>query len=213
MTRFLSLLLLLVLPLFSYAINVKIENARIDVDSKNKAGDPVIETHCILHVDGIKGEDFDLVAIVKDDEGNWHKDSYGNTVKTHYKCNATYENSIWNDIRVYLKHSKLAPKSGKHSYEVYLYVYYNKEWYGGVLAGSYTHTGASSDSSSNNSSRNSSSTSSGSNTTTATCGVCHGSGIMTCLGCGGMGGSNQWRCQTTPPYSQYYVWGSLLQEQ
>ncbi len=38
------------------------------------------------------------------------------------------------------------------------------------------------------------------------CGVCKGSGIITCLLCYGNGGSAQWRCLTYPPYTQYTEW-------
>lgn len=37
-----------------------------------------------------------------------------------------------------------------------------------------------------------------------------GSGIMTCLLCNGAGGSQQWRCLTYPPYSQYYEWVTCM---
>ncbi|MDE6099494.1 MAG: hypothetical protein K2G01_00470 [Paramuribaculum sp.] len=197
-----------ILFLFFYAaasaIDVKIENPHLIVDAKNDAGDPVIAAHSKLHVSGIKGKKFDLVAIVKDDNGKWHTDANGNVVKTHYECTATYENTLWNDISVYIRHNKLAPKKGKHDYEVFLYVYYDGKWYGGTKAGSYTQTGNSSSSSRSQSS--SSSSSSKSSSKTITCGVCNGSGIIVCLLCGGAGGRQNWRCLTYPPYSQYYEW-------
>lgn len=191
------------------AIDVKIENPDLVVDAKNNVGVPVIAAHSKLHVSGIKGKKFDLVAIVKDDNGNWHTDANGNTVKTHYECTATYENTVWNDISVYIRHNKLAPKPGKHNYEVFLYVYYNGDWYGGTKVGSYSLTGSSSSgnkSSSSGSTQHSSSVSRQNSSKTVTCSVCNGTGITVCLLCGGVGGRQNWRCLTYPPYSQYYEW-------
>lgn len=141
--NYLLILFLAFLPINSVAITVGINNPRIVLDAKNNVGDPVISAHCQLDVSGIRGQNFDLVAIVMDDDGEWHKDSKGNLVKTHYKCNATYDNTTWKDIEVYLKHNELFPKSGKHTYKVYLYVYYNNKWYGRTYAGSYDLTGGS----------------------------------------------------------------------
>lgn len=186
------------MPVFAFGIQVKIENPWIDLQAENSAGDPVISAHCKLNVTGIKGKDFDMVAIIKGEDGEWHTDEAGNTVKTHYKCNATYEDSHWKDLQVFIPFDRLAPKPGKHTYIVYLYVYYNNEWYGGTLAGTFTHNNICS------SRRNSSD--SNSHGRTADCGVCKGSGIITCLLCNGMGGSNQYRCLTYPPYSSYYEW-------
>lgn len=205
-----SFLLSIFLPMLVFAIDVKIENPHLDLDAKNNLGNAVISAHCKLTVSGIKGKDFDLVAIVKDDKGEWHKNSSGNTVKTYYKCNATYQSTEWKDIQVYLKHSVLAPKPGKHTYEVFLYVYYNDNWYGGVRAGSYNLTG-SSNANSNNSSKSSSRSNttrsnSNSSTTTVTCAVCKGSGLTNCLMCAGLGGRSQFRCLPYPPYTSYTEW-------
>ncbi len=200
--RFISFIIALFWAFSLFAIQVKIESPRLDLDAKNNVGNGVISAHCKLNIIGIKGKSFDLVAIVKDDNGDWHSDSYGNTVKTHYSCRADYENTTWQDIQVYLPHSKLAPKSGKHTYKVYLYVYYNSNWYGGTYAGSYDLTGKQSDnhsvsrSSSSNrrtttkSSQKSVSSSSRSkrndlSTMKINCVVCHGTGV--CQNCGGLG--------------------------
>jgi len=45
---------------------------------------------------------------------------------------------------------------------------------------------------------------------TAPCGVCQGSGVIVCLLCSGAGGSQQWRCLTYPPYTQYYEWVNCM---
>ena len=206
--KFLSTAMILLFPLFAMGINVKIENGRLDLDAKNNLGNPVISVHSKLTVSGIKGKDFDLVAIVKDDTGEWHQDSDGNTVKTHYKCNATYDSSVWSDIEVYLKHSKLAPKKGKHTYKVYLYVYYNGDWHGGTYIGSYTQTGSGSSSSqrSSSSGKTTAGTSHTHSSITIQCTFCNGAGTRTCLVCGGTGGFNIVQYLTYPPYSAYYVW-------
>lgn len=210
--------LFMLMGLVTHGINVKIEDARIVIDAKNNQGDNVIATHCKLNVSGIKGQKFDLVAIVEDDNGDWHKNATtGNPVKRHYTCTATYENTEWSDIQVYLYHKDLAPKPGKHDYKVYLYVYYGGEWYGRTYAGTYSHEGpratsssngsrSSSSSSSSSSRSNSSTSSSQASSTTVTCNVCSGTGITTCLLCSGVGGFNQYRCLTYPPYTSYYEW-------
>ncbi|MCH5240645.1 MAG: hypothetical protein J1F38_10510 [Muribaculaceae bacterium] len=221
MRRTLLVIVGLIFSLLSYGIDVKISNPRLDLDAKDNSGEGMISAHCKLNVKGIKGRDFDLVAIVKDDTGEWHNDRNGNPVKTHYKCNATYEDSEWKDIQVYLRHKKLAPKPGKHTYKVYLYVYYNGEWYNGTYAGSYDLEGPSSSTGSKSSGSSGSRSSSGGNTSnrasssqktskTTKCGVCSGSGIITCLLCAGAGGTQQWRCLTYPPYSSYYVWVNCI---
>ncbi len=184
--KFLFFILNFLLPIYCMAITVKINNPRLDVDANNNSGDPVISVHCTLNVSGIEGKDFDLVAIVMDENGDWHKDNEGNTVKTHYKCIATYDNSTWKDIEVWLKHSNLSPKQGKHSYKVYLYVYYNEEWYGRTYAGSYNMTGNSSNSHSTHTHNSSNQNSESYNS--IKCTNCGGTGSHTCWGCGGQGG-------------------------
>ena len=141
LTKILFYILFLFIPVSLFGIDVKIENPRLDLDTGDGYGNNVIAVHSKLTVSGIKGENFDLVAIVQDDLGNWHVDSYGNTVKTHYTVNAPYEVTEWNDISVFLKHSNLSPKPGRHTYKIFLYVYYKNEWYGGVYAGAYDLTG------------------------------------------------------------------------
>lgn len=44
------------------------------------------------------------------------------------------------------------------------------------------------------------------NNTSYVCSACDGSGITTCLLCGGVGGFNQTRYLTYPPYSAYLAW-------
>ena len=206
MKKFICCLAAFLMFFTSSAIVVKIENPRINVDAKNNVGNPVISASCKLKVDGIKGKDFDLVAIVKDDKGQWHTSPGGSTVKTHYGCNATYEQSVWNDISVYIRHDKLYPKPGKHSYEVYLYVYYDGNWYGGTKAGSYNQTGASSSSSSSSYASNRSSSSSSSDYETVTCKSCNGTGKSMCLGgCLGTGVIKTVQNTGYPYYSTYLV--------
>lgn len=205
------------------AISINFEKTWLDLDTKTKKGVPAIAAHAKLHISGIKGQDFDLVAIVQDDNGEWHKNRQGDIVKTHYKVNATYDDSTWENIMVYIRHNRLAPKPGKHEYKVYLYIYYDGKWLDGKLAGTYSLTGSSSSSKRSSSSTSSSSTRRSSSSTqrhssthrhsstqTGTCGVCQGSGIMTGLLCNGAGGSQQWRCLTYPPYSQYYEWVTCM---
>ncbi len=196
-------LITLLFPFYAMGITVKVENPWLDLDAKNSAGNSVISAHCKLTVSGIKGEDFDLVAIVKDDEGKWHTDANGNTVKTHYKCNATYDPCYWEDIEVFLRHSKLSPKVGKHSYKVYIYVYYNGEWYDGTYAGSYVLTGTNNSSSSSNSSNN---YAHNHTSKRVTCSACNGTGNVMCLSCIGLGGNNVLRFLPYPPYTSYYEW-------
>ena len=200
-------------PIYSLGISVKINNPKMDLDAKNNLGTPAISVHCNLTVSGIKGKDFDLVAIVQDSHGNWHENSNGSLVKTHFKNHSPYESSVWDDIQVYLPHNKLSPKIGNHTYKVYLYVYYNGDWYGRTYAGSYNLEGKSSslsDTHTSSHSYSSNKSSQSSSSTTITCNVCAGGGITTCLLCGGTGGSNQYRCLTYPPYTSYYEWVSCM---
>ncbi|MGN0231132.1 MAG: hypothetical protein ACI4A8_02845, partial [Muribaculaceae bacterium] len=186
----LYIFLFLLIPFVSNAINVNIENPWLDIHAKNDDGKNIISAHCQLHVSGIKGESFDLVAIVQNENGEWHTDKDGNTVKTHYNVKATYDDSYWNDIQVWLRYSKLAPLNGKHTYTVYLYVYYDGEWYGGVKAGIYTRTGGkkTTSSSSKSSSKTANSKSSSDSSDYMGCLNCYGTGKMTCSICSGEGG-------------------------
>lgn len=84
------------------AISINFEKTWLDLDTKTKKGVPAIAAHAKLHISGIKGQDFDLVAIVQDDNGEWHKNRQGDIVKTHYKVNATYDDSTWENIMVYI---------------------------------------------------------------------------------------------------------------
>lgn len=183
MKRFNFFSILLLLPLCIFGINVKIENARLVVDAKNNNGASVIEANCLLTVSGIKGKDFDVVAIVYDDNKDIHKDSNGNMVKTHYTLNAGYGDQFRKNVSVWIRHDKLSPKKGEHRYYVYLYVYYNGEWYGCTNAGSYTQKGGSTSSSSRSS--GSSSSSKRTKSSQKKCDVCHGSKV--CYNCNGSG--------------------------
>lgn len=203
MNRIIAFTLSVLMSLTALAITVKVENVSLDVDVKDHYGNSAIGVNSKLTVSGIKGKDFDLVAIVEDDNGKWHKDSDGNTVKTHYTLNATYESSLWSDITVYIPHNKLAPKKGKHSYKVYLYVYYNGEYYNGTYVGSYTQTGSEN---SNSHSHNHSHSSNQSSTTTKTCTNCNGRGVTTCMSCLGKGGQQWPQYSYYPFYSVNYVW-------
>ena len=93
MKKYLYIFLFLLIPFVSNAINVKIENPWLDKHAKNDDGKNVLSAHCQLHVSGIKGKSFDLVAIVQNENGEWHTDKDGNTVKTHYNVKATYDDS------------------------------------------------------------------------------------------------------------------------
>lgn len=201
--RTLLTIVTLLFPFCAMGITVKIENPWLDLNAKNNAGNSVISAHCKLTVSGIKGENFDLVAMVKDDEGKWHKDANGNRVKTHYTCKAPYDPSNWKDIEVFLRHSKLSPKAGKHTYKVYLYVYYNGNWYNGTYAGSYVLTGKNNSSSSTKSSGN---YARNNTSKRVTCSACNGTGNVMCLSCIGMGGNNVLRFLPYPPYTSYHEW-------
>ncbi len=205
MNRILALAISIFFTLSAFAITVKIENASLDLDAKDNAGNAVISVNSRLTVSGIQGKDFDLVAIVKDDTGEWHTDYNGNTVKTHYTCNATYASSVWKNISVYLRHDKLAPKPGKHTYKVFLYVYYNGEWYNGTYAGSYNLTGSSN---TRNHSHSHSNSHSSNSATTKTCSSCNGHGHITCMACMGRGGTQFPQYSYYPFYSVNYVWMS-----
>lgn len=202
MNRIIIFTLSLILSLSAFAITVKIENTSLDLNTKDPYSNDAIKVKSTLTVSGIKGKDFDLVAIVKDDTGNWHKDYNGKTVKTYKPLNATYESSLWEGISVYLPHSKLAPKKGKHTYKVYLYVYYNGEFYNGTYVGSYDQTGYGNSSSSHSHNHSHSSNSS----TTKTCTTCNGVGHRTCGGCAGKGGVQFPQYSYYPFYSVNYVW-------
>lgn len=108
-------------------------------------GKKVISAHSKLTVNGVKGQQIGYVAYVMDDLGFWHTNSKGEVVKNTYTNEATYENTCWNDIEVYLYNYKLDPKPGKHVYSVYLFVYYDGNYYGKTLAGTYEMTGAGED--------------------------------------------------------------------
>lgn len=203
MNRVIFLILSLILSLSAFAITVKIENVSLDLNAKDNNGNKVISVNSRLTISGIKGKDFDLVAIVKDDTGNWHKDYSGNTVKTHYTCNATYESTVWNNISVYLPFSRLAPKKGKHTYKVYLYVYYKNNWYNGTYVGSYHQTGSGNNQNSNQRHTHSHSSN---NSTTKICTYCSGRGVSTCMACMGRGGTQFPQYSYYPFYSVNYVW-------
>lgn len=213
MKKIVCLLISFFIVFSASAITVKIENTSLDLKAKNYAGDPSISASCKLNVDGIKGEKFDLVAIVKDDKGEWHKDENGNVVKKHIECNALYDRNLWNSISVNITHSKLAPKPGKHNYQVYLYVYYKGKWYGGTKVGSYDQTGSSASngktyaSSGRSSSQKTTSTaSSSSEYVTVTCTTCDGTGKIMCLGgCSGLGVIKVLKNTGYPLYNNYYV--------
>ena len=206
MNRIIIFTLSLILSLSAFAITVKIENTSLDLNTKDLYSNDAIKVKSTLTVSGIKGKDFDLVAIVKDDTGNWHKDYNGKTVKTYKPLNATYESSLWEGISVYLPHSKLAPKEGKHTYKVYLYVYYNGEFYNGTYVGSYDQTGYGNNSSSHSHSHSHNHSHSSSQSSTKTCTNCSGNGITTCLGCMGKGGMQYPRYSYYPFYSVTYAW-------
>ena len=185
MKKYLYIFLFLLIPFVSNAINVKIENPWLDKHAKNDDGKNVLSAHCQLHVSGIKGKSFDLVAIVQNENGEWHTDKDGNTVKTHYNVKATYDDSYWKDIEVWIRYSKLAPLNGKHTYTVFLYVYYDGEWYGGVKAGTYTQTGGKKNTSS--SSKSSSKKASSKSSKYMKCPNCKGTGEFSCSMCSGYG--------------------------
>ena len=77
MKKYLYIFLFLLIPFVSNAINVKIENPWLDKHAKNDDGKNVLSAHCQLHVSGIKGKSFDLVAIVQNENGEWHTDKDG----------------------------------------------------------------------------------------------------------------------------------------
>lgn len=77
MKKYLYIFLFLLIPFVSNAINVKIENPWLDKHAKNDDGKNVLSAHCQLQVSGIKGKSFDLVAIVQNENGEWHTDKDG----------------------------------------------------------------------------------------------------------------------------------------
>lgn len=179
-------------------------------------GEKCICVHSTVDVTGLEGKDMLFVAIVADDKGNWHQSPSGATVRTDVSANCTYASSHWSDLKIYLPYSRLYPKPGKHVYKVYVYGKYGSDWIGNSSYATYQQTGSSSSSGSSSSGSSSSGRSSSRSYSYShsgssnedeyyTCGVCKGNGVITCLLCAGMGGSNQYRCMTVPPYRSYYV--------
>ena len=191
--RLLTVISLFTLWISAFAIEVEIQNAWLDLNAKNNIGNNIISAHCKLEINGLKNTSIDLVAIVMDDEGEWHHDSQGNIVKTHYSLTPSYDSTVWSDVEVWLKQDKLSPKPGKHNYEVYLYIYYDGKWYGRTKAGSYTMTGSSA---SNLHANNS--------TQYINCSYCNATGKINCRFCNGTGYVSMPKYFPYPPYSLYY---------
>lgn len=195
---------LLLLPLCAFGINVNITNAKLILDTTDSYGNATIAASCKLEVSGIRGKDFKLMAFVQDENGKWHKDKYGNTVKSERTLNATYNVSTWDKISVHIPHSKLAPSSGTHNYSVYLYVHYNNDFHGGVFAGSYSLTGQSSNSNHSSNTSNNNHNHSQDHSITVACQQCNGTGLSVCTTCHGAGSYQTYRVQTYYPWASYY---------
>lgn len=119
----------------AFAINVKIEKPYLDYNAKDQNGQSAIGVHCQLSVSGIKGQDIELVTMVKDGNGQWLKGKNGNLVKGTYKERVRFEPAIWKDVWVYLPNNNWPEVKGLHSGKIYIWVYYAGQWYGGVDAG------------------------------------------------------------------------------
>lgn len=136
------LLFFCVVCLNAYPVKVKFENASLKLDAVNSEGQGVISATSDLSVKGIRGEEFDLVILVKDGLGKWHTDDKGRPVKLHRKMKADTDRYELSRVEISIPYDKLYPKPGTENYDICLYVYYGGEYYGGTKAGSYSLIGA-----------------------------------------------------------------------
>ena len=94
-------------------------------------GQKCLGIHLKVTTSGYKGDDFKCVAYVEHPKGTGVKDlndSYCTTdgnVSTSIKINATYENSVWEDLVLYLPNSEIHPMSGKRTYYIQVYLWRN----------------------------------------------------------------------------------------
>ncbi len=174
--------------------------------------------HVSVIVKGMKGETVKLVAYVESPKGKGHRDTNGSyctnkgTVCASKKGNCIYESSQWSDFVIHLPNNEVHPKSGKNEYYVRVLA-----WRGSDCIGQSSYTTFSMRGNNNSQNHNNDDLSDlanhlkipgaedNDNDSYYNCEVCKGSGIQTCLVCNGTGGSVQWRCMTSPPYSSYHV--------
>lgn len=161
--RKLLFLLTLFITFQAFAIDVTIGRTRIEQNVVSSQGNKCLVAHCNLKIQGLRGKECDLLLMIEDDQGNWHKNANGNYVSEFKRIKCNYEPSTWTDIKVYIRNDKLAPKNGNHTYKVYLMVRYNGNKYGSTFAGSYTMQGSNK----------------------VVCNWCKGEGRVTCTSCGG----------------------------
>lgn len=164
--KFITLLIYCLIGFSAFAIQVKIENARLE-HNKEVNGNKVLSVHCKLTVTGAKNEDMYYMAFVEDDKGNAHLNKSGTAVCASHAIKPGYDPCYYDDVQVYLYNSNIEPKPGKNTYRVYIYVLYNGLYYGKTYAGDFSMTGTTSSSNSNSNSKNNNSSSSGSKNSNA----------------------------------------------
>lgn len=81
-----------------------------------KNGQKGMVVHAKITIDGMKGKKVDAVAWIKDENGNYLKKWNGNNLYNEKRLNVTYENSVWEDVPIFIPYDDMDFKSGKHSY-------------------------------------------------------------------------------------------------
>lgn len=136
-------------------------------------------------VRGAKGKDVSFIAYIESPKGTAHKDKNGKYrtkdgfVSASYIDDATYENTRWKTLGIYLPNEEIHAKPGKNTYYVQVQARVDGKFIGQSEYESFTATGASASSGNNNAAGNNA------NVQKINCFVCHGSG--TCQICGGLG--------------------------
>jgi len=128
MKRILSIVVLLILTLAAYAQKATVQKVWIDHD-QTRNGEKGILIHVKFSVDNAQGHDITLQARVQSPKNTYlratnpnYKDSDGD-VFVSKTDNATYKNSVWNDMKLWLPLSAFSLKVGKHDYCVRIDVY------------------------------------------------------------------------------------------
>jgi len=128
MKRILSIVVLLILTLAAYAQKATVQKVWIDHD-QTRNGEKGILIHVKFSVDNAQGHDITLQARVQSPKNTYlratnpnYKDSDGD-VFVSKTDNATYKNSVWNDMKLWLPLSAFSLKVGKHNYCVRIDVY------------------------------------------------------------------------------------------
>jgi len=127
----LLLLILLCSPFNLYADSEAVFNKIwIEHNVKDSNGRNMMKIHTDVEVNGAKGKDIRFYAYLLDKNGNYIKDDNGNYYCRYYTANATYENTHWDNLQVFLRYGDLPLIYGQDNYKVMLAAKCDGKWIG-----------------------------------------------------------------------------------